>query len=89
MRKLLLNVVTAGIEAHVVSGNKFMYDCVKEISELIYDLTPSFNSLLLKRCAPLPVLQVGKQVVVSRSEISAARRVVNQLTYLRTELSPS
>jgi hypothetical protein len=31
--KLILNVVTAGIEA-LVSGNKFLYACVKEICRL-------------------------------------------------------
>jgi hypothetical protein len=32
--KLLLNIVTAGIEALVVSGNKFLYVCVKEVCRL-------------------------------------------------------
>jgi hypothetical protein len=32
--KLLLNIVTAGIESLVVSGNKFLYTCVKEICHL-------------------------------------------------------
>jgi hypothetical protein len=32
--KLLLNTVTAGTEALVVSGNKFLYACVKEICHL-------------------------------------------------------
>jgi hypothetical protein len=32
--KLLLNVVTAGIEALVVSGNKFLYARVKELCRL-------------------------------------------------------
>jgi hypothetical protein len=31
MLKLLLNIVTAGIEALVVLGNKFLYACVKEV----------------------------------------------------------
>jgi hypothetical protein len=30
--KLLLNIVTAGIKALVVSGNRFLYACVKEVS---------------------------------------------------------
>jgi hypothetical protein len=29
--KLLLNVVTAGIKALVMLGNKFLYACVKEV----------------------------------------------------------
>jgi hypothetical protein len=29
--KLLISVVTAGIEAFVISGNKFLYPCVKEV----------------------------------------------------------
>jgi hypothetical protein len=32
--KLLLNVVTSGIEALVASGNKFLYACVKEVCRL-------------------------------------------------------
>jgi hypothetical protein len=32
--KLLINVVTTGIEALVVSGNKFLYACVKEVCYL-------------------------------------------------------
>jgi hypothetical protein len=32
--KLLLNIVTAGIEALAVSGNKFLYACVKEVCRL-------------------------------------------------------
>jgi hypothetical protein len=31
---LILNVITAGIEALVVSGNKFLYAGVKEVSRL-------------------------------------------------------
>jgi hypothetical protein len=31
---LLLNVFTAGIEAFVVAGNKFLYYCVKEVCRL-------------------------------------------------------
>jgi hypothetical protein len=29
--KLLLNLIIAGIEALIVSGNKFLYACVKEV----------------------------------------------------------
>jgi hypothetical protein len=32
--KLLLNVVTAGSEALVISGNKFLYACVREVCHL-------------------------------------------------------
>jgi hypothetical protein len=32
--KLLINVVTAGIEKLVVSGNKFVYACVKKAYHL-------------------------------------------------------
>jgi hypothetical protein len=32
--KLLLNIVTAGIEALVVSRNKFLHACVKEVCRL-------------------------------------------------------
>jgi hypothetical protein len=47
--KLLLKVVIAGIEA-LVSGNKFVYACVKKKSaacELSHVLSPSINTLLL------------------------------------------
>jgi hypothetical protein len=46
---LLLNVVTAKIEALVLSGNKFLYACVRENAarELGHILTPSINSSLL------------------------------------------
>jgi hypothetical protein len=50
--KLLLNLVTAGIEA-LVSGNKFCMPVSKKSAacELSHVLTPSINSsLLLKRC---------------------------------------
>jgi hypothetical protein len=49
---VLLNLVTAGIEV-LVSGDKFLYACVKESAacELSHVLTLSINSsLLLKRC---------------------------------------
>jgi hypothetical protein len=32
--KLPLNSITAGIEAFVISGNKFLYGCVKEVCRL-------------------------------------------------------
>jgi hypothetical protein len=71
MLKLLLNIVTFGIEALVILSNKFLYACVKQSAafELSHVLTPSINS---------SVLQVGKQVVVTQSKIGAVRRVVKQ-----------
>jgi hypothetical protein len=52
--KLLLNAVTTGTEAFVVSENKFLYACVKEVytHELSHILTSSINSLLLTHCDP-------------------------------------
>jgi hypothetical protein len=32
--KLLLNLVTAGIEALIILGNEFLYACVKEVCRL-------------------------------------------------------
>jgi hypothetical protein len=32
--KLLLNIITARIEALVILGNKFLYACVKEVCHL-------------------------------------------------------
>jgi hypothetical protein len=51
--KVLLNVATTGNET-LVSGNKFLYACVKEsaVCELRHVLTLSINSFLLKRCDP-------------------------------------
>jgi hypothetical protein len=53
--KLLLNIVTAGIEALVASGNKFLYARDSEICRLCAQ--PRFDTfqqlvLLLKRCDP-------------------------------------
>jgi hypothetical protein len=53
MLKLILNVITSGIEAFVVSGNKFLYTCAKMCAacELSHVLTPSIKSTLsLKFC---------------------------------------
>jgi hypothetical protein len=52
MLKLLLIVVTAGIEALVISGNKFLCCCVKEICRLrAQPLFDNFDQLIfLKRC---------------------------------------
>jgi hypothetical protein len=74
-----LNIVTARIESLVLSGNKLMYACVKEVcclwSQPRFD---TFHQLLITVEAlwSQPVLQVGKQVVVAWSEIRALRRVV-------------
>jgi hypothetical protein len=45
---LLLNIVTTGIEALVVWGNKFMYACVKEFYCLRVQLCfDTFHQLLI------------------------------------------
>jgi hypothetical protein len=47
--KLLIHIVTAGIEALFISGNEFLYAYVKELC--CHVLAPSINSsLLLKSC---------------------------------------
>jgi hypothetical protein len=54
--KLLLSIVTAGIETLVASGNKFFYAFVREICHrlLSHVFMPSMNSsLLLKCCDPI------------------------------------
>jgi hypothetical protein len=50
--KLILNVVTAEIEAFVILGKKFLYACVRKSAacELSHILTPSMNSSLLLKC---------------------------------------
>jgi hypothetical protein len=73
--KLLLNVVTAGIEA-LVSGNKFLYGCVKEVCRLWAQTRfDTFHQLpiIVQALWSHPVLQVGIQAVVARSEIRADR----------------
>jgi hypothetical protein len=80
--KLLLNIVTAGIEASVVSGNKFLYTYAKEVCCLwIKTCFDTFHQLLITAEAlwSQPVLLVGKQVVVAWSAIRAGRKVVKQL----------
>jgi hypothetical protein len=42
--KLLLTIVTAGIEALVVPGNKCLYACVNEVCHLHFD---NFHQLLI------------------------------------------
>jgi hypothetical protein len=73
---LLLNLVTARIEALVVSGNKLLYVCAKEVC----CLWASFHQLLITAEAlwSQPVFQAGKQVAVAQSKIRAVRRVVLQ-----------
>jgi hypothetical protein len=79
---LLLNVVTAGIAALVVSVNIFSYACVNEVCRLWAQ--PRFDTIrqpliIVGALWLQPVLQIGKQVVVTRSEIRAVRSVVKQL----------
>jgi hypothetical protein len=60
--KLLLNVVMTRIEAHVLSGNKFLYVCVKEVCHLwAQQHFDTFHQLLITVEAlwSQPVLQVG------------------------------
>jgi hypothetical protein len=80
--KLLLSVVTAGIEALVVLENKFLYVCVKEVCHLWTEPRfENFHQLLIIVEAPWSqtVLKVGKHVIVAQSEIRAVRRMVKQL----------
>jgi hypothetical protein len=64
-------------------GNKFFYACAKEVCCLwAQPCSDTFHKLLIVvevLCSQL-VLQVGKQVVVARSEIRVVRRVVKQLS---------
>jgi hypothetical protein len=80
--KLLLNLVTFGIEALVLSRNKFLYACVKEVCRLWAQ--PRFDTfhqlrIIVEALRSQPVLQKGKRVVVAQSEIRTVRRVVKQL----------
>jgi hypothetical protein len=79
--KLLFTIVTAGIDARVVSENKFLYAWVREVCRLwARPLLDTFHRLIIVEALwSQPVLQVGKQVVVARSEIRTVRRVVKQL----------
>jgi hypothetical protein len=82
MLKLLLNVVVAGIEALVVSGNKFMYAHIKEVWRLwTQPRFGPFHQLLfiVETLWSQPDLQVGKRVVIARNEFRALRGVVKQL----------
>jgi hypothetical protein len=79
-----MNVVIAGIEALVVSGNKILCACYKEVYNLwAQPHIDMFHQLLIvaEGLRSQPVLQVStsKQVVVARSEIKAVRRMVKQL----------
>jgi hypothetical protein len=53
--KLLLNVVTAWIEVLVVSGNKFLYACVKEVCR--YWAQPSFDTFPQPLIIVKPILR--------------------------------
>jgi hypothetical protein len=72
-------MVTARIEAPVISGNKLLYACVKEVCHLWAQ--PRFDTSLItvESLWFQLVLQVGKRMVVARSEIRVVRRVVKQL----------
>jgi hypothetical protein len=81
-RKLVLNIVTVEIEALVVSGNTFLYACIKEICPLWAQ--PHFDtfhqlSFIVEALWSQPVFQVGKRMVVAWSDIRAVRRLVKQL----------
>jgi hypothetical protein len=78
--KQLPNLVTAGTEALVASGNKFLHAYVKEVCCLwAQPHCDTFHQLVVEALWSQPVHQVGKQVVVAQSEIRAVRRVVRQL----------
>jgi hypothetical protein len=79
--KLLLNVITPGIEPLVLLRKKFLYACVKEVYHLwAQPRFDTFHQLIIVEAVCMqPILQVGKQVVVTWSEIRALRRVVKQL----------
>jgi hypothetical protein len=80
--QLLLNLVTAGTGALVVSWNKLLYACVKDVCCLwAQPCFDTFHQLIITVAAlwSKPVLQVGKQVVVAWREIRAVRRVVKEL----------
>jgi hypothetical protein len=68
--------MTSRIKALVISGNKFVYACVKEVCRLWAQ--PRLDTLhqlliIVETLWSQPALQVGDQVVVSRSEIRAVR----------------
>jgi hypothetical protein len=75
-----LLVVTAEIET-LVSENKFLYACDKEVCRLWAQ--PRFDTfyelIIFEALWSQPVLQVGKQMVVARTAIRALRRMVKQL----------
>jgi hypothetical protein len=78
--KVFLNAITAGNEAFV-SGNTFLYVCVKEVYRLGALSRFDTSQQLLITVEALwsqPILQVGKQVVVARSENRVVRRMVKQ-----------
>jgi lipid-A-disaccharide synthase-like uncharacterized protein len=78
--KLLLKVVTAGTDE--LSGNKFLFACVKEVCHLwAQSCFDTLDQLLviIEELWSQPVLQVGKQVVVTQSKVRAVRRAVKQL----------
>jgi hypothetical protein len=79
--KLVLSIVTAGIEA-IVLGSKFMYVCVKEVCQLwVKPHCDTFHQLLIvvEALWSQPILQVDEQLLVTWSKIRALRTVVKQL----------
>jgi hypothetical protein len=79
--KLLLNIVTAQVETLVVSENKFLYACVKEVCNLWTH--PRFNTfhhllIIVEVLWSQPVLQLGEQVLVNQSKNRAVRMMVKQ-----------
>jgi hypothetical protein len=74
-------MVTAEIEA-LLSGNKILYAFVKYICRVWAQ--PRFDAfhqlrIIAEALWSQPVLQIGKQVVISRKEVRALRRMVKQL----------
>jgi hypothetical protein len=81
IHKLLLNVVTAGIEAPVILENRFLYAYVKDVCSLwAQSRFDTFQQLIIVEALRYqPVLQIGKKVTVAWSEIKAVGKVVKQL----------
>jgi hypothetical protein len=76
----ILDVVTVRIEAFFISGNKFLYACVKEVCLKVQPHFDTVHQLITVEVLwSQPVLQVGKQVAVSWSEIRTVRWAVEQL----------
>jgi hypothetical protein len=74
--KLLLNIVTAGTEAIVVSGNKF--SCPGRSNLTPMNSATLCHLITVAELLSQPVLQGGKRALVARSEIRDGRRVGKQ-----------